>query len=296
MRQLFDETQLKRLGKTRFNQVEWVERTASTNADLRVRAEQGAPEGIVRIADYQTHGRGRHGRKWESPPRASLLMSLLLRPNCEPSEFGWLTHMAGLAVADICQETTGANARLKWPNDVVVDDMKLAGVLAEVGTAVDTEAVVIGIGLNVSWPTALPPGFMQMPVSLKALAERATGSQACAESTATTLPDRAELLVRLLCNFDQRYSCLTQPDWSAKLRDEVKQRSATLGRRVAVTATSPEGPEGPEGTAQNPEGQVCGIAKDISLSGSLLVETESASEQLQEFTAGDIVHLRFPTS
>ena len=107
------------------------------------------------------------------------------------------------------------------------------------------------------------------------------------------MPDRAELLVRLLCNFDQRYSCLTQPDWSAKLRDEVKQRSATLGRRVAVTATSPEGPEG---TAQNPEGQVCGIAKDISLSGSLLVETESASEQLQEFTAGDIVHLRFPTS
>ena len=131
MRQPFDETQLERLSKTRFSRVEWVRRTASTNADLRERAEQGAPEGIVRIADYQTHGRGRRGRKWESPPEASLLVSLLLRPKCQLSEFSWLTHMAGLAVADLCEETTGAQARLKWPNDVVVDDLKLAGVLAE---------------------------------------------------------------------------------------------------------------------------------------------------------------------
>ena len=101
---------LEQLGETRFSEVEWVERTGSTNADLRERAEQGSPEGIVLVADYQTQGRGRRDRKWESPPKASLLVSLLLRPKCLPEEFAWLTHMAGLAVADVCRETTGAEA------------------------------------------------------------------------------------------------------------------------------------------------------------------------------------------
>ena len=280
MRQPFDETQLERLSKTRFSRVEWVKRTASTNADLRERAEQGAHEGIVRIADYQTHGQGRLGRKWESPPEASLLVSLLLRPECQPSEFGWLTHMAGLAVADLCEETTGAQARLKWPNDVVADDMKLAGVLAEAVS----EAVVLGIGLNVLWPDDLSPvavsqsqGFKQVPVSLKFLAERSGDG---AKNAA--LPDRAELLVRLLCNFEQRYSSLGRPDWSSKLRDETKQRSATLGRSIAVTTFSSE---------------IRAIARDIKPSGSLLVavasgDTDSTSERLIEIAAGDINHLR----
>lgn len=280
MRQPFDQTQLERLSKTRFSRVEWVKRTASTNADLRERAEQGAPEGLVRIADYQTHGRGRLGRKWESPPEASLLVSLLLRPECQPSEFGWLTHMAGLAVADLCEETTGAQAHLKWPNDVVADDMKLAGVLAEAVPG----AVVLGIGVNALWPSDLSPvavsqpeGFKQVPVSLKLLAERSGDG---AQNTA--LPDRAELLVRLLCHFEQRYSRVGQPDWSSKLRDEAKQRSATLGRSIAVTTASSE---------------IRAIAKDINPNGSLLVavapgDADSTSERLIEITAGDILHLR----
>lgn len=332
MRQPFDKTQLERLSKTRFSRVEWVKRIASTNADLRERAEQGAPEGIVRIADYQTHGRGRQGRKWESPPEASLLVSLLLRPKCQPSEFGWLTYMAGLAVADLCEETTGAQARLKWPNDVVADDMKLAGVLAEAVS----EAVVLGIGLNVSWPEAKSqqPGFNQVPVSLKALAERvadgachegasreSTESQESRESNAPVLPERAELLVRLLGNFEQRYSSVGQPDWSSKLRDEAKQRSATLGRRVAVTMPSSERAsqkESPKEIREQNVGEawdeeIRGVAVDITASGSLLVavspdspsvldspsapdstDTPSAPESQRrvEITAGDVVHLR----
>lgn len=280
---------LKQLRETRFSEVEWVERTGSTNADLRERAEQGSPEGIVLVADYQTHGRGRRDRKWESPPKASLLLSLLLRPKCPPEEFAWLTHMAGLAVADVCRETTGAEALLKWPNDVVVDDMKLAGVLAE---AVP-EAVVLGIGLNVSWPDAKsqPPGFNNVPVSLKALAERtAARSDASAADMPSQLPDRAELLVKLLCNFEQRYARVGQPDWSAELRAEAKQRSATLGRRVSVAMTLPKGAS--PSLAQN---EIQGIAEDITVSGSLLVATDATSEEPAnqlEITAGDVVHLR----
>lgn len=328
---------LAQLAKTRFSEVEWVERTGSTNADLRERAEQGSPEGIVLVADYQTQGRGRRDRKWESPPKASLLVSLLLRPKCLPEEFAWLTHMAGLAVADVCRETTGAEARLKWPNDVVVGDMKLAGVLAEAvpevprasgkklestgrgekGKPLGSDesgklAVVLGIGVNVSWPDAKsqPSGFNNVPVSLKALAERTAAQSTAAQSGASQhavsqstdvadnlpdplpsqLPDRAELLVNLLCNFEQRYARVGQPDWSAELRAEAKQRSATLGRRISVAMTLPK--DASPSLAQN---EIQGIAEDITASGSLLVARDATSEEpvnQLEITAGDVVHLR----
>ena len=321
----FDTSQQDRLSQTRFSRVEWVRRTASTNADLRERAEQGVPEGIVRIADYQTDGRGRRGRKWESPPEASLLVSLLLRPECGPEDFGWLTHMAGLAVADLCRETTGAEARLKWPNDVVADDMKLAGVLAEAaGTA-----VVLGIGVNVLWPSApasssvavsQQPCFNQVPVSLKALAGRVADgayhksagqeSSVIRESTAPVLPDRAELLVRLLGNLERRYTRVGQSDWSAELREEVKQRSATLGRSVAVTtllSNRASQAHRPKESRSEKTQEIRGVAEDITASGSLLVavspdspsapdsaDTPSAPESQRriEITAGDVVHLR----
>ena len=327
---------LKQLRKTRFSEVEWVERTGSTNADLRERAGQGSPEGIVLVADYQTQGRGRRDRKWESPPKASLLLSLLLRPKCPPEEFAWLTQMAGLAVADVCRETTGAEARLKWPNDVVVDDMKLAGVLAEVvpevsmsserefesigrgekGESIGSDesgnlAVVLGIGVNVLWPDAKsqPLGFNNVPVSLKALAERTVAQSGASQSTVSQnttsvdnlpnqqpsqLPDRVDLLVKLLCNFERRYSRVGQPDWSAELRAEAKQRSATLGRRVSVAMTLPRG-DSPS-LAQK---EIRGVAEDITPSGSLLVATDATSEEPAnqfEITAGDVVHLRSEAS
>ena len=299
---------LKQLGETRFSEVEWVERTGSTNTDLRERAEQGSPEGIVLVSDYQTRGRGRRDRKWESPPKASLLMSMLLRPKCPPEEFAWLTPMAGLAVADVCRETTGAEARLKWPNDVVVDDMKLAGVLAEVVP----EAVILGIGVNVLWPDAKsqPPGFNNVPVSLKALVERGAAQGGASQNTdlqsptsestdsaaelPSQLPDRADLLVKLLCNIEQRYARVGQPDWSAELRAEAKQRSATLGRRVSVAISLPVG-----GSPSIGENEIRGIAEDITSNGSLLVSADATPEEPAhqlEVTAGDVVHLRSGSS
>ena len=288
--------------------MEWVERTGSTNADLRERADQGSPEGIVLVADYQTRGRGRRDRKWESPPKASLLISMLLRPKCPPEEFAWLTPMAGLAVADVCRETTGAEARLKWPNDVVVDDMKLAGVLAEVVP----EAVILGIGLNVYWPDAKSqsPGFNNVPVSLKALAERGAEQSSLSQNTdlqsptsestdsaaelPSQLPDRADLLVKLLCNIEQRYCRVGQPDWSAELRAEAKQRSATLGRRVSVAMTLPAGD-----SAKVAQNEIQGVAEDITPNGSLLVSADATPEEPAhqlEVTAGDVVHLRSEAS
>ena len=121
--------------------------TGSTNADLLERAAGGAPEGSVLVAEAQTAGRGRMGRAWISPPGAGLMFSVLLRPEAvPPARRGWIPLLAGVAIASAVAAVAGLDARLKWPNDVLVGDKKLAGILAEQAAG----AIVVGVGLNVS--------------------------------------------------------------------------------------------------------------------------------------------------
>ena len=136
-----------------WREVRVVGETGSTNADLLALARDGAPEGIVLVADHQTAGRGRLDRRWEAPPGSSLLMSMLFRPPRSVTHLNLVNAAAGIAASDACNEVAGFRPLLKWPNDVVVDDRKLAGILAEVVG----QAVVVGIGLNVNWPSPLPP-------------------------------------------------------------------------------------------------------------------------------------------
>jgi BirA family biotin operon repressor/biotin-[acetyl-CoA-carboxylase] ligase len=125
--------------------VEEVDETASTNADLLAVAGR-APHRTVRRADHQTAGRGRLDRRWEAPPGANLLVSILFRE--VPDDPGELTRRVGLAVVDAALDLAGVTAGLKWPNDVVVDDRKLAGILAQ---RHESGAVVVGLGLNLAW-------------------------------------------------------------------------------------------------------------------------------------------------
>ncbi|MGZ6791752.1 MAG: biotin--[acetyl-CoA-carboxylase] ligase [Mycobacteriales bacterium] len=118
----------------------------STNALVAERARAGEPHGLVVVAEEQTAGRGRLDRSWQSPPRAGLTFSVLLRPALEPHRLGWVPLWGGLAVARAVREQTGVEAVVKWPNDVQVDGRKLAGLLAESVAG----AVVLGIGLNVT--------------------------------------------------------------------------------------------------------------------------------------------------
>ena len=112
-------------------QVRWFEEIDSTNTYLRGEAADGAPEGLVAVADHQTAGRGRLDRRWESPPGANLLASVLLRPDCNPDDLHLCTGALGLAAVDACAEVAGVEAQLKWPNDLLVGGAKLAGILAE---------------------------------------------------------------------------------------------------------------------------------------------------------------------
>ena len=120
---------------TRFADVRWVAETGSTNQDLLAAAAEGAPEGVVLVADHQTAGRGRLDRSWIAPAGASLLVSALLRPSVGPEDLFLLTLACGLAAVNAVDEVAGVRPGLKWPNDLVVAagplaDRKLAGILA----------------------------------------------------------------------------------------------------------------------------------------------------------------------
>src|SRR5262249_52228617 len=131
-----------------------VTRTGSTNADVVAAARAGAAEGLVVVAEQQTAGRGRLGRVWESPPRAGLAVSVLLRPEAT-GRYGWLPLLAGVALVEAVRRVSGVDAMLKWPNDLLVRhdgvERKCGGVLGQAGprtTAAPAPAVVVGIGLN----------------------------------------------------------------------------------------------------------------------------------------------------
>jgi BirA family biotin operon repressor/biotin-[acetyl-CoA-carboxylase] ligase len=242
--------------------VEVVPSTGSTNADLLAR---GGPEGQVLVAEEQTAGRGRAGRTWISLPGASLTFSVLLRPaSVPPAVRGWLPLLTGMAVAAAVRSVAGVQAALKWPNDVLVGDRKLAGILAEQSPAGD--AVVVGVGLNVATPQdALPLS----PAGLPATSLLVEGAEV----------DREPLLTEILRGLERLYLVFRadpDPDRSGLLA-EYTAACATLGRMVRV--------ELPAGR------MLTGRAESVDRGGRLLVRPADAASATA-VSAGDIVHLR----
>lgn len=251
------------MGKTRFTDVRRVAETGSTNADLLDEARRGAPEGVVLVADRQTAGRGRAGRSWTTPPGAALLCSILVRP---PEAVGPLVTFAlAVAAAEAVEETSGVQAGLKWPNDLVVESdgrtRKLAGILAEAEWPVAHEpaTIVIGIGLNIAWGTDVPEDLADIAVALDHLVDEP--------------PDRDTVLATILTRFEVHYARLLAGDVDGVLAD-WRSRSATLHREVRVDLGSE---------------QVTGTAVDVDDDGHLILETGSGRRTI---AVGDVVHLR----
>jgi BirA family transcriptional regulator, biotin operon repressor / biotin---[acetyl-CoA-carboxylase] ligase len=193
-----------RLAGTRFHDVRWFECIDSTNRYLLECASEGASEGVVAVADEQTAGRGRLGRAWVAPAGSALLVSALLRPALTAERTHLVTLAAGLAALDAIDALAAVRAGLKWPNDVVVDDRKLAGILAE---ADGSGAVVVGMGCNVR-AGALPPDLREIATAVEI--------------------DREQLLVGWLQAYDVRLAALD------RVVADAVARSATIGRRVRV--------------------------------------------------------------
>ncbi len=230
--------------------------TASTNAVVADAAREGAGEGLVVVAESQTAGRGRLGRTWVSPARAGLTLSVLLRPQVsDPAEWGWLPLLAGLAAAGAVRAQAGLEAVVKWPNDVLVGERKLAGILAE---AVQPGAVVIGVGLNVTTTAAeLPPDVAATSLAV--------------EGARTT--DRSIVLRALLRSLASVYDA-----WQidpAPQRDAYRAVCATLGSRVRL--------ELPDGRS------VVGLADDVDTDGRLVVDgTPYASADVVHLRGTDL--------
>ena len=240
-------------------QIRWFDEIDSTNSYLRDQARQGAPDGLVAVADHQTAGRGRLDRRWESPPGANLLASVLLRPRCRPDDLHLCTGALALAAADACREVARVEPALKWPNDLLVGGAKLAGILAEAefdGGVL--AAVVAGIGVNVAWPGPAGAGGT-------CLDDLDRGAHPV---------DRKVLLDRLLSALAARRPLLDDEAGRRDLADEVRRRCATVGQLVRVTL---------------PADELVGTAVAIDDAGRLVVETPGGPHRV---TAGDVVHLR----
>jgi BirA family biotin operon repressor/biotin-[acetyl-CoA-carboxylase] ligase len=252
-----------------WREVRVVAETGSTNADLLAEARAGTRGGLVLVAEAQTAGRGRLGRRWVSPPRATLTFSVLLRPAAVPGGLlGWLPLLAGVAAASALARTAAVDARLKWPNDVLAGGAKLAGILAERWG----EAIVLGIGINVLQRRD------ELPVPT------ATSLLLAAPEAAVAAADGADVRERLLTGVLEELArwyraWLDQPRpgdaGACGLRTEYLRRSDTVGAEVTVML---------------PGGQnLTGTATGVDPAGRLEVRTPAG---LVQVSAGDVVHLR----
>jgi BirA family biotin operon repressor/biotin-[acetyl-CoA-carboxylase] ligase len=142
--------------------------TDSTNIRAEQLAAEGAPEGTVVIAEKQTQGKGRRGRNWFSPPSEGIYFSIILRPRISPHEAPKLTLMASVAVAETVLSLTQLRVNIKWPNDILINGKKLAGILTEISAEMDRiHYVVIGIGINVNTRTeSFPPDIRDRATSI----------------------------------------------------------------------------------------------------------------------------------
>jgi BirA family biotin operon repressor/biotin-[acetyl-CoA-carboxylase] ligase len=230
----------------------WLEVTGSTNAAAMAMADEGAPEWTLVGAGHQTRGRGRLGRTWHDRAGGSLMTSIVLRPPLAPADAGILTLLAGAAWAEAASEVAALPVRCRWPNDLMLGDDKLGGILAEASVAADGSVrhVVIGSGVNLSPPTE---------------ADGAAGLGGDVDATV------------LLTAFLRALRTGYRPG-DTRFADGVTTRwrnvSATLGRTVRATRV--------DGVA------VEGRATDVDAGGSLLVETDAG---LQTVTFGDLHHL-----
>ncbi|ORA79579.1 biotin--[acetyl-CoA-carboxylase] ligase [Mycobacterium malmoense] len=244
-----------------WRQLDVVEQTGSTNADLLARAAAGTDvAGAVLIAEHQTAGRGRHGRGWSASPRAQVTMSVGVSVVDVPATgWGWLSLATGVAVVDAVAPLlagTGVEVGLKWPNDVLADGRKLAGILAEVARPV----VVIGLGLNVTQA----PEEVDGPGATSLL------------DLGVAAPDRDELVRGLLRELGRRFLAwrlARGADW--QLASDYRARSLTIGTRVR--AHLPGGRE------------LVGTASGVDDQGRLCLETEGETVVV---SAGDVVHVR----
>ena len=232
--------------------------TTSTNDLLEKLAGAGVREGYAVFAESQTAGRGRLGRKWHSPAFRGLWFSVLLRPNCRPHETTRVTILAATAVARAIGRETDLSPQIKWPNDILLNGRKVAGLLTELSAEIDrVKHVIVGIGLDVNIGTsAFPAELRKIATSLQIEA----GGKV----------DRPALAAAILRELDADYRRLKAGNFES-IADEWQEMCTTLGREVTIRI-------GPR--------TVQGVAESLDGDGALLVRTEHG--RIERAMGGDV--------
>jgi BirA family biotin operon repressor/biotin-[acetyl-CoA-carboxylase] ligase len=230
------------------------DRVTSTMDEIDALAAMGEAEGLVVVAEEQTAGRGRAGRVWHAPAGSSLLCSILLRPAVPPRDMATLPLLFGVAVAEAIESVVSVACRLKWPNDVWIDDRKVAGILMTTRAGMTVSHVTLGIGINVN-------------VSQSNLPQGATS---LLEMTGCTT-DRQTLLQNLLARCGQVYHDFCENQGHISL-DRWRARAALVGERVRV---------------QNGDELVSGVLEGVGDDGALLLQVEGIGTR--RIVAGDLV-------
>jgi BirA family biotin operon repressor/biotin-[acetyl-CoA-carboxylase] ligase len=219
----------------------------------------GSAEGTVVIAETQTKGRGRLGRSWSSPKYKGIYISLVLRPKILPNASSILTLLAAVSVCEAIQEITTLEARIKWPNDILIHNKKLGGILTELNAEMDSvRFMVIGIGINVN-------------NEQKTIPEGATSLK---EQKKENI-NRIALLQEILRKIEANYSLFQKRTGKESIIDKWRNYNITLGRKVKVACQSIH---------------LEGEALDIDIDGGLLVRRDCGL--VEKVMAGDVVHCR----
>jgi BirA family transcriptional regulator, biotin operon repressor / biotin---[acetyl-CoA-carboxylase] ligase len=257
---LHAEDLMSRLGKPKVvgRDVRVFEQTTSTNDVIEKLARDGVNEGVVVFAESQTKGRGRLGRAWTSPPRKGLWFSVLLRPKLRPEDATQLTVAAATALWRAIHNETGLQPEIKWPNDLLLQGRKVAGILTELTAELDrVKYIILGIGVDVN----LNPG--DFPSELRGLATSLkieTGKEV----------SRPDLAAEILRQLDRDYARLGDAKF-ASVADEWEEHCTTLGHHVTI---------------QTGDRRIRGRAESLGEDGALLVRTEHG--HLERVMGGDV--------
>jgi BirA family transcriptional regulator, biotin operon repressor / biotin---[acetyl-CoA-carboxylase] ligase len=238
----FERLATRRIGRTLIARAE----VDSTNDVAWQALAEGAPDGLAVVADAQHRGRGREGRPWHTAPGKGLALSILLHRGCEAGALAVTPLASGLALARAC-DRLGVPARLKWPNDLLLGARKVAGILAESRGALESRAVVVGVGVNVAQaPSDFPPELGDKGVALAATSLAIEGFTVTREAIAAEF---ANALESLWTAVDEQGPAAVIRAWS--------ERASFWGEEVHV---------------RTPAGTITGIARSLDADGALVLE------------------------
>ncbi|MCU1268400.1 MAG: biotin/acetyl-CoA-carboxylase ligase [Acidobacteria bacterium] len=233
----------------------------STNTEAARLAQQGALEGVAVVAKEQTAGRGRLERQWASPAGSGLYFSIILRPRVDLSVWSLIPLLAALAVHDALVESCALKTEIKWPNDILFDDRKLCGILAETIETARGRAVILGIGINLN-SAAFPEELREVAISIKDAIGKEIDQEAVLQS-----------LVQALAN---RYELFQEVDGAAGIIQEWSKLSDYAnGKQVSVRSAAET---------------FDGITRGLESDGALRVETEAG--EIRIVRAADVTSVR----